>query len=209
MTRKAATYLIAAGIGLLLVTAALYILLVRIPADLASTIAQGVSETFHFTPRVTINETVVIEQTTPIFEIATAARDLSVEYSWSHHWLGSTKSIALRGTFTAKAGFDLQEPFTLDITRYPLKVDANMPEPRILSIQMNSYDILHDESGWWNRISDDDRERAVRELQRVAREKAENSGILAEVRSTVEQRIKEIVGRNGAAVAFTYPWQEQ
>lgn len=209
MIAKYSKLIIAAGIASLFAAIALYIVFVKIPTDLATNISQGIKETFNFTPQVRVEETVVIEQNTPIFEVATVARDLLVEYAWSHQWLGSTKAIALRGTFTAKAGFDLKEPFSLDIQKYPLKVQARMPAPKILSIQMNSYRIIQDESGWWNRISDADRETAVQELQRIAREKAQNSGILAEARMTIEQRIKEIVERNGAMVEFKYPWQEK
>ena len=200
-------FIIAAA--LLLVALSMYIVLVKIPTDLASNIAHGMKELLNFTPQVRINEHVVIEQSVPVAELATISRDLSVDYIWSHQWLGSTKTLTLRGTFTAKAGFDLHEPFTVDIQKFPLKVRATMPHPKILSIQMNSYNVVRDEDGWWNKFSASDRENAVQELQRVAREKAENSGILDETRSSVEQRIKEIVERNSATVEFMYPWQEK
>lgn len=201
--------LLLSGFGLFFAVLAAYFLLIKTPTDIARSLADGVAHAFNFTPQVKIEETVVIEQNTPIAELATVARDLMVEYSWSHRWLGSTKTITLRGTYTAKAGFDLKEPFSLTIRESPLRVEASMPAPKLLSLQMNSYMILEDESGWWNRISDADREQAVRELQHVAQEKAKNSGMLDEARSTIEQRIKEIVNRNGAIVKFNYPWHEQ
>jgi hypothetical protein len=197
------------GAIFLLILLGIYLVVVKTTADVARSLADGIAHSFNFTPQVKIEETVVIEQHTPIAELATVARDLMVEYSWSHQWLGSTKTITLRGTFTAKAGFDLTKPFSLTIHESPLRVHAVMPAPTLLSLQMNSYTILKDESGWWNRISDADREHAVRELQRAAREKAEASGMLAEARATVEQRIKEIAERNGALIHFTYPWQER
>jgi hypothetical protein len=209
MITKYSKLILAIGICAFLGAIAFYIVLVRIPADLAANLSQGIKETFNFTPQININERIVIEQTTPIMELATVSRDIAVDYSWSHEWLGSTKTIALRGTFTAKAGFDLKEPFTVAIEKYPLKVRASMSTPKILSMQLNSYDILQDENGWWNRISDGDRESAVQSLQRIAREKAERSGMLEEARLTIEQRIKEIVERNGAMVEFNYPWQEK
>lgn len=209
MMEKYSKAFAAAGIGLVLAAIGIYIIFVKTPTDLAKNIAHGVREVFNFTPHVTIEETTIIEQNIPIFEVATVSRDLLVDYSWSHQWLGSTKTIILRGTFTAKAGFDLKEPFTLNIQKYPLKVYAKTSAPKILSIQMNSYKILQDESGWWNRISDADRESAVNELQRIARAKAQNSGMLGEARSTIEQRIREIVERNGAVIEFQYPWQEK
>ncbi len=201
--------IVLAGVVLFFAVLAAYLLLVKTTADVARSLADGIAHSFNFTPQVKIEENVVIEQNTPIAELATVARDLMVEYSWSHQWLGSTKTITLRGAFTAKAGFDLSKPFSLTIHESPLRVHAVMPAPTLLSLQMNSYTILKDESGWWNRISDADREHAVHELQRAAREKAEASGMLAEARATVEKRIKEIAERNGALIHFTYPWQER
>jgi hypothetical protein len=183
----------------------LYSVFIKAPAELAAATAHGIEEALNFTPRVKIDEKVVIEQNTPILELATVSRDVMVDYSWSHTWLGSTKSIRLIGTFTAKAGFDLKEPFTIQISRTPLSVKASMPPPRLLSLTMTSYRIARDENGWWNRISDADREQAVRSLQENARREVESSGILTEARSTVEQRIREIVERNGATVEFVPP----
>ncbi len=207
--KQAPKAIVAFAVMLLLVAIAVYLLLVRTPADVARNLADGIARTFNFTPQVKIEETVVIEQNTPIAELATVARDLMVEYSWSHQWLGSTKTIRLRGTYTAKAGFDLKQPFSLTIRTSPLRVQARMPAPKLLSLQMNSYSILEDESGWWNRISDADREQAVQELQRVAFEKATRSGMLAEAASTVEQRIRELAEHNGALIEFLSRWQER
>ncbi|MEO8168786.1 MAG: DUF4230 domain-containing protein, partial [bacterium] len=194
MTTNQSKIFLFIGGALLFVALSMYIVLVKIPTDLASNVAHGMKEMLNFTPQVRINEHVVIEQSVPVAELATISRDLSVDYIWSHQWLGSTKTLALRGTFTAKAGFDLHEPFRVDIQRFPLKVHAIMPPPKILSLQMNSYNVLRDEDGWWNKISAGDRESAVQELQRVAREKAEGSGMLNEAQLSIEQRIKEIAG---------------
>jgi hypothetical protein len=179
-----------------------YRLLVQAPAELARVTAEGVKSIFNITPRVTINETIVIEQSTPILEVATISRHLLVDHAWSHSWLGSTKSIHLRGTFTAKAGFDLREPFTIDITRSPLTVTARLPEPRLLSVQMDSFVVIADEDGWWNRLTEEDRTEAVTTLQSLGRTRAETSGILDDVRRSAEERIREVVERNGAAVIF-------
>lgn len=200
--------LILACLAALLLIAALwsfYAVFIKAPMDLAGATAGGIKEIFNFTPRVTVNQTVVIEQSAPIMEVATVARQVMVDHAWSHTWLGSTKSIRLIGTFTAKAGFDLKEPFTIAIERNPLRVRAAMPPARLLSLTMVSYRIALDESGWWNKVSDADREAAVRDLQSAARTRAEDSGILDEARATAEQRIREIVERNGASVEFVPP----
>jgi len=179
-----------------------YRFLIQAPAKLAHATAEGLRTLFQVTPRVTINETVIIEQASPILEVATISRPLLVDHEWSHTWLGSTKTIHLRGAFTAKAGYDLQKPFEINISPSPLTVTARLPDPQLLSMQMDSFVVLQDESGWWNRLTEEDRTNAVTTLQSIARRKAEGSGILEEVRRSAEERIREMVERNGALVAF-------
>ncbi len=183
-------------------TVVAYRLLIHAPAELARATADGLKTMFQVTPRVTINETVIIEQSSPILEVATVSRPLLVDHDWSHTWLGSTKILHVRGTFTAKAGYNLKRPFDIEIIPSPLSVKARLPEPELLSMQMDSFVVLLDENGWWNRLSEEDRTNAVRTLQSTARSKAERSGILEEVRRSAEDRIRELVERNGALVTF-------
>jgi len=181
---------------------AAYQFLIVAPKELAHATADGFRSLFQLTPRVTINETVIIEQNSPILEVATVSRPLLVDHEWSHTWLGSTKSLHVRGTFTAKAGYDLKKPFEIEITPSPLSVTARLPDPQLLSLEMDSFEVLLDESGWWNRLTEEDRTNAVVALQQIARSKAENSGILEEVRRSAEERIRDLMERNGAEVAF-------
>ena len=62
------------------------------PAELARATADGIRSIFKVTPRVTINETIVIEQSTPDPRGRDGlAADLWWTMQWSHSWLGSTK----------------------------------------------------------------------------------------------------------------------
>lgn len=186
-----------------------YRLFVQAPAELARVTADGIRSIFQVTPQVTINQTIVIEQASPILEIATVSRQMMIDHQWSHSWLGSTKSIHVRGTFTAKAGYNLKEPFAITITRDPMRVTATLPAPRLLSVQMDSFAVVTDESGWWNRLTEEDRSQAVTTLQTLARSKAGSSGILEDVRTSAEERIRELVERNGAEVLFAQPGTPQ
>jgi hypothetical protein len=179
-----------------------YHLVIQAPAKLAHATAEGLRALFQVTPRVIINQTVIIEQTSPILEVATVSRPLLVDYEWSHTWLGSTKTLRVRGIFSAKAGYDLQKPFEINISPSPLSVSARLPDPQVLSMQLDSFIVLQDENGWWNRLTEEDRTNAVTALRTTARQKAEGSGMLEEVRRSAEARIRELVERNGALIAF-------
>ena len=196
---------LAVGVVLVISAIAFYLVLVRAPAEIAGNVAEEFREFFNFTPRVTIDQTVVIEQSTPIMEVSTLSRNLFVEDRWEDQWVGSTKTVEIRGSFTVKAGFDLREPFIIDITRYGLTIQASLPDPRILSLEMNTYKIIKDENGWWNRVTDQDREEAFYRLRTAARKAVQDSGILEEARATAKERIREIVQRNGSTVEFWSP----
>ena len=193
---------LAAGLLLLAGAWSLYVVLVKAPADLAAAMVGGVRQLLNVTPQVRIDQTVVVEQSAPIMELATVSRQVAVDYSWSHAWLGSTKAIRLKGAFTAKAGFNLREPFQVTIRRSPLRVEASLPPARLLSLTMDSYRVEQDEDGWWNKITPADREAAVRALQDGARAQVEAAGILEEARDGARERIRELVESNGAAVGF-------
>src|SRR3954467_7597863 len=59
----------------------------------------------HLQPRVTINNRVYFEQTTPTSELAVLTRRIEVEHEMQHTWAGSSKRVKLHGTFMVKAGF--------------------------------------------------------------------------------------------------------
>jgi hypothetical protein len=195
---------IAAAVVLVIVAAtiAFYVVVVKVPSDLAHKTADGIRQVFNFTPQVRINQTIVIEQNTPILEVATVSRDMFIDHSWQQTWMGSTKTIEIQGVFTAKAGFDLREPFRIDIEKRPLHVVARVPSPKLLSIEMKEYKVLKDESGWWNSVTPQDREEAVRQIRAEAIDKVARSGLLEESQASVEARIREIVERNGSTVMF-------
>jgi hypothetical protein len=134
--------------------------------------------------------------------VATVSREMIIDHSWEQTWMGSTKTIQIQGVFTAKAGFDLREPFRIDIEKRPLHVVAWVPPPKLLSIDMKEYKVLKDENGWWNGVTLQDREEAVRQIRAEAIDKAKHSGLLEESQASVEARIREIVERNGSTVMF-------
>ncbi len=192
VSRTATIFLVAVSVLVLSTAVAFYIMLVKAPSDLARNTAQGVKELFNFTPRVKIDQTIVVEQSTSILELATVSRTVWVDHTWNHQWMGSTKTLQMRGSFVTKAGFDLGQPFTFTIGRAPLRVKAELPPAQLLSLEMDEFKIVRDENGWWNRITEQDREEAVRELKRQAKEKVLGAGILIEAESKIDAQLAKL-----------------
>jgi hypothetical protein len=108
----------------------------------------------HLQPRITINDRVYMEQTTPVSELVVLSRRIEVEHELLHTWVGSSKRVKLHGTFIAKAGFDLRKDLSIDIR--PDEIIVQLPHAQILGVEQQQVDVLAFENGLWNRISGQD-----------------------------------------------------
>ncbi|HYY36057.1 MAG TPA: DUF4230 domain-containing protein [Candidatus Binatia bacterium] len=145
----------------------------------------------HLQPRITINNRVYMEQTTPVSELVVLSRRIEVEHEFLHTWVGSSKRVKLHGTFMVKAGFDLQQNLSIDIR--PNEIIVQLPHGQILGIEQNQVDVLAFENGFWNRISGQDMQSELSILPQLAREKAKESGLPAEAERALQQQIKDRV----------------
>ena len=143
----------------------------------------------HLQPRITINNRVYMEQTTPTSELVVLSRRIEVEHELLHTWVGSSKRVKLHGTFTAKAGFDLQQGLSIDIR--PTEIVVQMPHARILGVEQQQVAVLAFENGLWNRISGQDVQSELSVLPELARKKAAESGLPAQTEQTLQQQLEQ------------------
>jgi hypothetical protein len=148
-------------------------------------------EVAHLQPRILINNRVYLEKTTATAEIAILSRQIEVDHELLHTWAGSTKRVKLHGSFTAKAGFDLQQDFTVDLR--PDEIAVRLPHASILGVEQKQTEVLAFENGLWNRISAADLENELAALPDLARQKAAESGILAEAETALQKQLEERV----------------
>jgi hypothetical protein len=142
-------------------------------------------------PRITVNNRVYLEKTTATAQLAILSRQIEVEHEFLHTWAGSTKRVKLHGTFTAKAGFDLQQDVAVDLRED--EVAISLPRAAILGIEQKQVEVLAFENGFWNRISAGDLETQLATLPELARQKAAESGLLAEAESALQKQLDERV----------------
>ncbi len=140
-------------------------------------------------PRVTVNNRIYLERTTATAQLAILSRQIEVEHEFAHTWAGSTKRVKLHGTFTAKAGFDLQRDVAVDLQ--PNEIAISLPHATILGLEQKQVDVLAYENGFWNRISAADLESQLATLPELARQKAVESGILAEAETALQTQLSD------------------
>src|SRR3989440_2608344 len=143
----------------------------------------------HLQPRITINNRVYMEQTTPVSELTVLSRQIEVEHELLHTWVGSSKRVKLHGTFLAKAGFDLQKGLSIDIR--PEQIDVQLPHAQLLGVEQQQLDVLAFENGLWNRISGQDVQSELSILPELAWKKAAQSELPAEAEETLRQQLEQ------------------
>ena len=191
------------GLITLIITAAALIVFLRLESWPARTAQQSTAELerlgkdlraafidiAHLQPRITINNRVYMEQTTPVTELVVLSRRIEVEHELLHTWVGSSKRVKLHGTFLVKAGFDLQQNLSIDIR--PDEIIVRLPRARILGVEQDHVDVLAFENGLWNRISGEDLQSELSILPQLAREKAAESGLPAEAEHALQRQLDE------------------
>ena len=126
-------------------------------------------------PRVTINNRVYFEQTSPIAELALISQKIEVEHEFLHTWAGSTKRLRLHGKCTAKAGFDLRKEFSVTVT--PETTMFVCRTHKFSVCEQNAIELLAYENGFWNPISGADVQAELASLAKLARAIAPLRGI--------------------------------
>jgi hypothetical protein len=143
-------------------------------------------------PRITVNDRIYFEKTSAVAELAILSRRMEVEHDFEHTWMGSTKRVKLHGTFNAKAGFDLRQDFVVDV--HENEIAVQLPHASILGVEQEQVEVLAFENGYWNRISATDLQSELATLQKIAREKATQSGLTGEAEHALQKQIEERLG---------------
>ena len=197
------------SILLIVFSIASYTILVVVPTQLvqrsyegAKQIGKDFQNAFGFTPQITVNNTVVLQQQIPILELATVSQKFQHQFHWTSTWMGSTKEIKITGSLEAKAGFNLNSSFSISIN--DSKAIVTMPAPQLLSLEPRGDYTFEDESGIWNWVNNEDRAAAVSAFQQDARKYAMQAAFVSEAKRTMENRFGEILRRHVQEVEFRY-----
>lgn len=197
-------------IALIIVGAiAAYVVLVTIPTQLtkrsyeaAKTLGEDFRKAFQFTPEITVEHTIVLNQQTSLLELAVLSQNFGHTYTWTNSWLGSTKQIFITGNFEAKAGFDLHKKFSITLNND--KAYVTLPEPTLLSIESKGDITYRDENGIWNWVDVNDRTKATNAFIKDAREFAKQAVFVKDARSTMEEQVRVLLKPYAKEVIIQY-----
>jgi Protein of unknown function (DUF4230) len=168
----------------------------KIASRTATGVREGVAEVFvdllHVRPEIREGTRVIWGQTSARSEVIVAAKKIEVGYDWEHRWLGSRKVIRLTQSFELKAGFDLGKPFWVEMGPAQGEATAHLPTPEILATSPVGDVSYRDEDGWWNKVTDEDRSKALTALAGEARKQGEKGPLLEEAREMTGSRLTDL-----------------
>jgi hypothetical protein len=170
--------------------------------ETASDFATAVKETLNLTPKVSVNNTVILEASAPVLELVSTKRQFQHRMHWDSTWLGSTKSITLAGQFTASVWFDLRDEFSVNFDSRTRAVQVRLPPAKVLAVQMDSID-TQQQTGWWNAITDADRTSVINAFSAEARGAVQKSrATLTQAEENLRQQMHLLLAKSSYRVTF-------
>jgi hypothetical protein len=200
---------------LLLVLGALTVsyVAVDLPAEIARRMTDGatasareiavqVAAAFQVQPKVVVGRRTVVEQRSDVLKLVTIEETLTERQRLDESWLHSTKTLEIEADFVICAGFDLAQPFVIEVDPGTGALRVTLPPAEILSMELGDVRFLKDEDGWWNRLTPADREAAIRDLRLRVGLRARNSDLLVKARASAEKRLADLLTSSGRVVTF-------
>jgi len=134
-------------------------------------------------------------------ELAVVERKVQSMVKYETKWMGSDKTIIVKGDFLVKAGFDLTEFEGFELEGE--QVIGAWPPAKVLSVEQLDYEIFFSRNGVVNKLNQSDFENVSNLLQKQARQDAvEHSDILQDAERVIRTRLEDLGG--GA-----YQWELQ
>jgi len=171
-------------------------------ASSAREIAGQVAAAFQVQPKVVVGRKTVVEQHSDVLKLVTVEETLTERQQLDESWLHSTKTLEIEADFVIRAGFDLSKPFVIEVDPGTGALRVTLPPAEILSTELGDVRFIHEEDGWWNRLTPADREAAIRDLRLRVGLRARGSDLPARARVSAEKRLRDLLARDGRTITF-------
>ena len=157
---------------------------------------------FHDTPRLVVDHKTVWGKTAPIAEFAVVSKEGDFEQEWKQTRFLSTKRVVIRAKYLAKAGFDLNQEFAINVDHKTGEITALLPPAKVLSVELTSDLEVHGENGVLNWLTDADIAEALKYFREQVTVEAEKSGLPAEAETEALRRLEALAAQAGVKVRF-------
>jgi hypothetical protein len=177
----------------------------RVTQDAARTardIAGQISAAFQVQPKVVVASRTMVAQKSKVLRLITLEQSLTQRETVSESWLHSTKQLEVEGDFVIRVGFNLEKPFVIEVDQASGALRVKLPPAEILSTELHDVRFLKDEDGFWNHLTDSDREQAIRDLRLRVALQARQSDLRDRAVAAAQERISHLLASSGHEVTF-------
>jgi hypothetical protein len=176
-----------------------------------ASVRNAFAQVFQIQPQITMNQRVILSQTSPIAELAIVSKEELVKLELTQHLdlLSyqiplTEKDLQVEAVFRLKAGFDLHQPFHVTIDPLTHAIHAYLPHAKILSVEQVGDLTFHSEDAALNKVTDEERQKLLNGLNDTAHVQAEQSGLKEDAEKQVDQRLQELFSHNGEKMSIEW-----
>lgn len=164
---------------------------VRLMRDKGAAVARRIRESMKFSPTVVVGDQVIEQGHSEVRHLVLRQMEFTQERLFTHTFLGSTKRLEVQGDFRARAGLDLSRQTRILVSEHRIVVE--LPEPEVLTVELEELKFIRDNDGLWNRIRPEERQEHLNILMSRARETAERLLPADEIKESARQMFSEIL----------------
>ena len=169
---------------------------------LIKTLSAELHNLFGAYPRLSVDKVVIQKAPSAISELCLAKSEIEVTAKVQRKWMLSTKQMEACQTFVVKAGYDLNR-LKLDLDTKQKRVRVTISEATIVNVVPTRSLKLKADSGWWNRVSEKDREEVINALPAKATEEAKALGIYTLAEKQLKLVLERMLGAYEVSIDVT------
>ena len=171
--------------------------------DLARRMGADIRDALQLHPKVMVGDRTIMERSSEQVELVTISQVLEHTYMFEHNWAGSSKRLEIKGLFMAKAGFSVDDSFAIRVSENGNIASIEHGPPIIISCELQEVTVVKDESGFWNKLTIEDRQNAQNALIQGARKAVANSGLLTKASENLTKRLAPLEAKHGVKLQDT------
>ena len=153
------------------------------------------------TPRILANAGAIFSQHAEGDSFVVVERTIAVEGtldgqppSWS--------TVGLKAEFRVQVGIFNRETFQINVRRGGEEAEVELPKAKIVLLEMVGSPVIDPATASWDSLPERAKEKGLLVLQRAAKRKAVDSGLLREAAGSLESRVALIAQNAGCRVVF-------
>jgi hypothetical protein len=168
--------------------------------NLADDLKYIFSQIFPATPGISINGSTIDLHGTIKKNYVIARTSVETEALFKNKRFLSTKKLEMTGAFRIDSGFSAESVFRISANSRTKTASVYMPHIEILQIEPVGKIMDTASNGWWNKLSDKDRNSTMDMLLENAAEQAEGEGVKEKAEKVITENIRNVFSTLGYQV---------